>query len=142
MSHIFRLLAAAMYVAWISSAIADDDPASLLSGGSSREWVFQRIVLSMGVGDGCTSGETYTFSKSHQLAIRQCLKGHLSTTKRKWSVLVKDGDTLLQIDGDTGSPYVLEFKTDAQGRKFMRLRTKPVDQKHAVVDKEFKLNED
>ncbi|MFM0557729.1 hypothetical protein P0D69_43355 [Paraburkholderia sediminicola] len=127
---------------FVTGAIADDDPSSLLSGSSSHEWIFQRIVLSMGAGDECAGGETYTFSKNHQVAIRRCTKGHLLTTQRKWSVSTKDGDTLLQIDGDGASPYLLQFKTDAQGRRLMRLRTKPPDQNRPVVDKEFKLNED
>jgi hypothetical protein len=127
---------------FVTGAIADDDPSSLLSGSSSREWIFQRIVLSMGAGDECASGETYTFSKNHNVAIKQCTQGHLITKQQKWSVSTKDGDTLLQIEGDSASPYLLQFKTDAQGRRFMRLRTKPQDQNRPVVDKEFKLNED
>jgi len=143
MAHFFRVLAAIASVVLTTSAIADAaDPASLLSGGSSREWVFQRIVLSMGAGDECTSGETYTFSKTHQLTIKRCLNGNLQTTQQAWSVTTQDGDTLLTVEGDAASPYVLEFKTDSHGRKFMRLRTRAVDKIHAVTDKEFKLNED
>ncbi|ANB74912.1 hypothetical protein AYM40_20900 [Paraburkholderia phytofirmans OLGA172] len=143
MSHFFRVLAAIVSVVLATNAIADDaDPASLLSGGSSREWVFQRIVLSMGTGDECASGETYTFSKTHQLTIKRCLNGHLQTTQQAWSVTTQDGDTLLRIVGDVASPYVLEFKTDSHGSKFMRLRTRAVDKIHAVADKEFKLNKD
>jgi hypothetical protein len=142
MEQMLRVLVVCSFGLFVTGAIAADDPSSLLSGSSSREWIFQRIVLSMGAGDGCASGETYTFSKNHQVAIKQCVKGHLLTTQRKWSVSTKDGDTLLQIDGDSASPYLLLFKTDAQGRQFMRLRTKPPDQSHPVVDKEFKLNED
>lgn len=142
MEQILRVLILCSLGVFVTDAIADDDPSSQLSGSSSHEWIFQRIVLSMGAGDECASGETYTFSKDHQVAIRQCTSGHLLKTQRKWSVSTKDGDTLLQIDGDNASPYLLQFKSDAQGHRFMRLRTKPPDQNHPVVDKEFKLNED
>ncbi len=43
---------------------AQDNPERQLTGDASREWVFKRVVRSMGPGDACTSGLTYTFEQA------------------------------------------------------------------------------
>lgn len=65
-------------------ASAQDLPEQQLTGGSARKWVFKRIVRSMGPGDSCTSGETYTFAANHSLAVQDCKYGHLDTERFSW----------------------------------------------------------
>jgi len=136
-------LACVGIVIWTSaSAFAADNDASVqLTGGSSREWVYRRVVNMMGADDACKAGEAYTFSKDGTLTVRQCVNQHLLTMHHKWSVTsAENGDTILAIDEEPS--YVLLFSSDRTGGHFMHLRTKNKRQTEPVVDKVFELNEE
>jgi hypothetical protein len=120
---------------------ADNDVSGQLTGTSSREWVYRRIVSMMGSGDACTEGEVYTFSKNGILTIRLCVDHHLTSTQHKWTLTsAPNGDSVLSIDGTT--TYVLLFSSDKSSNRFMHLRTKNIAQTEPVIDKVFELNEE
>lgn len=121
--------------------VAQDSPEQQLTGGSSRQWVFKRIVRSMGAGDACSSGETYTFESDHALLVRDCKDGRLTTRRFTWRLAdAGPGDTALVVDG-LGT-FVLLFRDVPNGGRFMRLRTRGVVPNQPTMDKEFLLNED
>jgi hypothetical protein len=113
-----------------------------LTGGTSRVWVFKRIVRSMGADDGCTSGETYTFEQvGRGLAIRECKDGNLVVSRYSWRLAqAAPSDTSLVVDG-LGT-FVLLFRDTDDGSRFMRLRTRGRTPTQPTIDKEFRLIED
>lgn len=118
----------------------DDSITNRLTGGSSREWVYKRIVRMMGPGDACSSGETYTFSSDHVVAITECTGGHIVVARRKWSTATNaDGDIVLSIDGMPAQ--ILLFKDD-KGSHFIHLRTPSDSPTTAVIDKELEFIEE
>src|SRR5690348_8589323 len=104
------------------AAHADADTiADRLAGGSSREWVYKRVVRMMGSTDACSSGETYKFSSDHMVSITECTGGHLNVAHHKWSTATNaDMDIVLSIDGMPAQ--VLLFRDDG-GNHFIHLRT-------------------
>jgi hypothetical protein len=122
-------------------ALAQDSPEQQLTGGSSREWVFRRIVVSLGPGNSCTSGETDTFSADHSLTVQECKNGHLDTKRFSWHVTnVGSDDTVLVVDGLDN--FLILFRDTPDGVHWMRLRTRGKSPIQPTVDKEFRSNED
>lgn len=136
--------AAAFLVATIAPfhvASAQDTAEQQLTGGSSREWVFKRVVRSMGPGNSCTSGETYTFAADHFMVSQECKSGHLDAKRFSWRLSnTGNGDTALAVDG-LGT-FVVLFRDTPDGAHWMRLRTRGEGPPQPTVDKEFRLNED
>jgi hypothetical protein len=142
---ILSIVSVAVILTAASAAIAqnsaEEDAAQRLAGTLSRQWIYERVVRTMGPNDACSSGETYTFMVDHSLKIEQCQKGHLVATRHSWSITgASGGDTIVTIDWDT--TYLLLFRDPPEGGHFMRLRTKNKIQTEPVVDREFRLNED
>jgi hypothetical protein len=126
---------------WSSYGQNASDGERRLAGATSRTWVFKRVVKSMGAAEGCSSGETYTFSANHQMTVSVCTGGHMADTKYAWSISdAGNGDVAIAITG-MGS-YLLLFKSPPGGDQLMRLRRNGVNQTDPVQDKEFSLDED
>jgi len=136
------LLAVALTLAGQAAAADDDSPEQRLTGGSAREWVFQRIVRSMGSEHSCTSGLTYTFDAAeHSLVVRECKNSKLEVSYFTWRLAnASAGDTALTID--RLGAFVLLFRDALDGSHFMRLRSEGNTPTQPTVDKEFRLNED
>lgn len=128
---------------WSGSTYGQNAPAfeKQLTGTASRTWIFKRVVKQMGAGEGCTSGESYTFSTDHQLTVSVCANGRMVDTKYNWSMSdAGNGDVAVAITG-LGT-YLLLFKNAPSGGHLMRLRSKGGTQTDPVQDKEFSLDED
>jgi hypothetical protein len=126
--------------AWNSPAQnADAQIAKKLAGTQSHEWVFQRWETFMGPGNRCKQGESYRFTRDHQVMISTCIEGHVKTETKPWSLDTQDPmEAKIQI-GETS--YVLIF-WDKKGGHFMTLRTKPIAKTDKTVDKDFQLLEE
>jgi hypothetical protein len=124
-----------------SEAQAQGAAEQQLTGGTSREWVFKRVVKSMGPGNSCSSGETYTFAADQSLTTKICQKGQLDTKRFSWRLSENGaGDSTLVVEG-LGSFLVL-FRNPPNGSHLMRLRTRGQSPTQPTTDKEFRLNED
>jgi hypothetical protein len=137
------MAAAGMLGGWSLSASAQNAAGfeKQLAGSSSRTWIFKRVIKQMGAGEGCSAGETYTFSSNHQMTVSVCTNGRMADTKHNWSIADGgNGDVAVTITG-LGT-YLLLFKNAPAGGHLMRLRTKGSTQTVPVEDKEFSLDED
>ena len=57
--------------------ISVDSAASILSGGTSKEWIASAWKNVMGASSNkkCIGGETYTFYKDNTVKVRKCVNG-------------------------------------------------------------------
>jgi hypothetical protein len=116
---------------------ATDSIADRLTGCSSREWVYKRVVRMMGSTDACSSGKTYEFSSDHMVAITEFTSGHLTVAHHKWTTATNgDKDIVLSIEGMPA--LILLFRDDGDSH-FIRLRTPSGSRTVAVIDEELEL---
>lgn len=87
---------------------AAGDPATLLTGGSSRAWVVTPFVRD---GAGCRTGEVMTFDVTHGLSITRCRDGRVVQSQHSWGFdrdgaldLSGIGRFQLRIDADGAAP--------------------------------------
>lgn len=142
--HTIQFLAAvlAILLALPLPARAQESPEQQLTGGSSREWVFRRVVRSMGPSVACTSGLTYTFEQaSRSLLVNECKSGRLEGTRYQWHLgKAGPGDMALVID--RLGTYLLLFRDGPDGARYMRLRKQGSSPTQATEDREFRMSED
>jgi hypothetical protein len=100
-------------VALIATAAQADPAADLaqaradLLGGRSRQWVKERVVVSMGSDKHCTAGETYNFHNNGSVDIALCADHVLTRRKVPWTLQAAPPlDVNLVFDGRS---YLLSF---------------------------------
>lgn len=120
---------------------AQDSLERQVTGGSSRAWTLHRFTRATPPGDGCRSGETYTFDTSHELTINRCLDGKAVASRHGWSIsTLGRGGPVLAITGMDA--YSLTFHAFRQGGRLMRLRAEDAGPGKPASDKELVFDED
>jgi hypothetical protein len=108
-----------------------------LAGATSKEWVLNRIIPIMGVGDSCSGGPVYRFYANGTLVIEECPDSKLVRRSARWALSQESAlDIVVTIDG---TPYRLLFRDDG---KSMRLRQQSDSKVAPTLDREFRLSED
>jgi hypothetical protein len=83
-----------------------------LLGRGARNWVKERVVVSMGGDRHCTSGETYNFRTNGTVDIARCANQVLTTRNVPWTLAPAPPiDVNLVFDGKT---YQLSFSGPPQ----------------------------
>ena len=83
-----------------------------LLGQSGREWIKQRVVVSMGGDKHCTAGETYNFHSNGNVTIALCVNRLLSKRNVPWTLTTSPPlDVNIAFDGRS---YQLSFSGTAR----------------------------
>lgn len=114
------LAAASLGTAARADPVTDlQEARTALTGTSSRAWVKERVVVSMGGGNRCTAGETYAFRSNGTVDIVICTDHVLVKRNVPWTLVSAPPiDVNLRFDGRV---YQLSFGGTAKAPK-MRWR--------------------
>ena len=125
-----------------NAVVASLDPAAAkdqLTGGTSRDWVFQQVRTIMGSSDRCSQGEVHRFKVDGSVTVERCLEGQLARETKRWTLERETSfDLRLVIDGD---PYTVLFRNDV-GAQVMVLRKRSNSKTSPTIDREFRLSLD
>jgi len=97
-----------------------------LTGGTSREWIFQFWTWGGGGKNGpeCSRGSSYRFYADHRLIIEKCENGRSAQTTHDWSI-AQEGprDIVITIGGkrynflDSGEAYLMRLQTHSCSKR-------------------------
>lgn len=114
-----------------------DDAASVrqLAGTSKREWVYERFAEFIGIGGGCSAGESWVFHKDGKVEIKKCERQRIVTTEKHWTLRRKSPlDVAVTIDG---TEYLVLFPRTPKQKEKMILRIKSDAKTGATKDLSF-----
>jgi hypothetical protein len=128
-SHVIGCISAMMVLGSVAvSAQAQpttiSDASQKLTGGTSRLWVHEKTVSTMGPsGERCTSGRTYHFTQQNSvLTISECKDGTMVKSNHTWTLKEASAiDIVLTVDNsqsyrlsfhDTGDEHLMRLRSD------------------------------
>jgi hypothetical protein len=115
-------------------AVKFDEMPQILTGETTRTWIYEHTDVIQGTSDECSQGDVYRFATDHSVVWEHCENGHIKEDQHRWT-LSQDNrfNVILTIDDQR---YTVLIKQTTTGWK-LKLR-KPSESKTVpTIDKDY-----